>query len=586
MLIKKLLTGREVLIISKGKLDALLSCQALRIGDHLCGWGGTIGFAEKQVTNTDASPIQDSEAGINLARDEVLDNLNTAIAIFGMDRHLSFYNSAYASLWRFDPQWLANAPSLSEILERLRDRRQLPEVADFRVFKKEQKNLFGSLRTPKENLLHLPDGRTLKTIVAPYSPGGLVFCFEDVSDRLDLERSLKTLNAVQRETLDNLYEGIAVFGSDGKLKLSNPAFSQLWGLTETVLANSPHLSDVIHATRTQISGIETWSNEEWLAYVKNLMSQFSSRQATSGRIQLIDGVILDYSSVPLPDGAVLLNYLDVSDSARVEAALRQRADAMSEANRLKSEFIANVSFEVRTPLTTLKGFAEILAQEYFGKLNDRQMGYCQGIIDSSESLTSIINDILDMASIEAGMMALELDTVEIHAMLASVLNLINERARRKALEIDFQCPPNIGWIVADEKRLKQVLFYLLSNAVNVSPHRGTVRLETRRDTEKDVSTISFIITSLTSVVSQTEQQDIFSTLNSPAEGTAQKPRQEKMGAGLGLTLVQRFIELHGGDVQVKSPQGKGTTITCRLPATGSRHNDQPDLSVVSGSEPN
>jgi signal transduction histidine kinase/PAS domain-containing protein len=546
------------------------------------GWGGTIGFAEKQVTNNDAPAIRDPDAGANLARDEVLDNLSTAIAIFGPDRCLSFCNSAYASLWQFDLQWLADAPSLCEILERLRDRRQLPEVADFRVFKEEQKNLFGNLSVPRESLLHLPDGRTLRAIVAPYSADGLVFSFEDVSDRLDLERSFKTLNAVQRETLDNLYEGIAVFGSDGKLKLSNPAFSQLWGLAETVLAGDPHLSDVINATRPQIAGIETWSNEEWLAYVKNLMSQYSSRQATSGRLQLINGAILDYSSVPLPDGAVLLSYLDVSDSARVEAALRQRADAMSQANRLKSEFIANVSYEVRTPLTTLKGFAEILAQEYFGKLNARQKEYCQGILDSSEGLTSVINDILDMASIEAGMMTLELDTVEIHAMLASVLNLINERARRKALEINFDCPPDIGWIIADEKRLKQVLFYLLSNAVNVSPARGTVRLETRRDGEKDDATISFIITGLTSGVSQTEQLDIFSGLNNPAEGMVLNPGQAQMGAGLGLSLVQRFVELHGGDVQVKSPQGKGTTITCRLPATGSQHNDQADLSMVSG----
>jgi len=118
----------------------------------------------------------------------------------------------------------------------------------------------------------------------------------------------------------------------------------------------------------------------------------------------------------------------------VEAALRQRAEALSQANRLKSEFIANVSYEVRTPLTTLKGFADILAQEYFGDLNVRQKEYCQGILDSAQGLTNVINDILDMASIEAGMMTLELDTVEIHSMLASVLNLTSERARRKSLE--------------------------------------------------------------------------------------------------------------------------------------------------------
>jgi PAS domain-containing protein len=409
------------------------------------GWGGTIGFAEKHNTNNYSPAILNTDSKSNLARDEVLENLSTAIAIFGLDRRLSFYNRAYISLWQFDMQWLANAPSLNEIIDRLRDTRQLPEVANFSTFKEEQKNLFSNLTEPSESMLHLPDGRALRTIIGPYSAGGLIFSFEDVSERLNLERSLKTLNAVQRETLDNLYEGIAVFGSDGKLKLSNPAFSQLWGLSLTELTGTPHLSDVINQTRLRISGTETWNKDEWLSYVKKTIQQYFSRQTTSGRIHLVNGVVLDYSSVPLPDGAVLLNYLDVSDSDRVENALRQRADAMSQANQLNSEFIANVSYEVRTPLTTLKGFAEILAQEYFGKLNNRQKEYCQGILDSSEGLASVINNILDMASIEAGMMTLELDTIEIHAMLASVLNLIKERARRKNLKIDFHCPPNIGY---------------------------------------------------------------------------------------------------------------------------------------------
>ncbi len=544
------------------------------------GWSGTIGFAQALDAEFAHSSNVPSVTDNGLARDEVLDNLSTAIAIFGDNRRLLFCNSAYASLWRFDPVWLADEPSLSEILDRLRERRQLPEVADFRAFKEEQHAQFNDLNEPRETMLHLPDGRTFRSVVAPHSPGGIVYSYEDVSDRLDLERSFKTLNAVQRETLDNLYEGIAVFGSDGKMKLSNPAFAKIWGLSESVLAGEPHLTDFINATRALTAGVDSWSDEQWHAYVKNVVAQFTGRQAESGRIQLRNESILDYSSVPLPDGAVLLSYLDVSDSARVEAALRQRAEALAQANRLKSEFIANVSYEVRTPLTTLKGFADILAQEYFGTLNDRQREYCQGIIDSSQGLTSVINDILDMASIEAGMMTLELDTVEIHSMLASVLNLINERARRKSLEIDFDCSPDIGWIVADEKRLKQVLFYLLSNAVTVSPPRGRVRLHAQRSGENDDAFVSFVVTGQTSGVSQSEQLDIFSNLNSPTDPTSAHPGGVQMGAGLGLTLVQRFVDLHGGEVEVKSPQGRDTSITCRLPATGTRRDNRPDLSVV------
>jgi signal transduction histidine kinase len=545
------------------------------------GWSGTIGFALEQNYGDNAPPLAAPEPRTGLARDEVLDNLSTAIAIFGSNKRLKFCNGAYAALWGFDPDWLAEEPPLSEVFERLREQRQLPEVADFQAFKKEYKRLFTTLKAPEQSLSHLPDGRTLRCVIAPHTQGGLVFSYEDVSDRLDLERSFKSLNAVQRETLDNLYEGIAVFGSDGKMKLSNPAFAELWGLSDTVLTGEPRLSDVIDATRPLTAGVSSWSDEQWRAYVDNLIAQYTGRQAASGRVQLTNGCVLDCSSVPLPDGAVLLSYLDVSDSARVEAALRQRAEALTQANRLKSEFIANVSYEVRTPLTTLQGFADILAQEYFGALNDRQKEYCQGIIDSSQGLSSVINDILDMASIEAGMMTLELDTVEIHSMLASVLNLVNERARRKALEIDFDCPSDIGWIVADEKRLKQVLFYLLSNAVNVSPPRGTVHLQARRSGGKDEAYVSFMVTSLTTGVSEAEQLDIFSAFDKTPDHVPSPSSGAQMGVGLGLSLVQRFVELHGGEVEVKSPQGRGTTIVCTLPATGVGRSESPDLSVVS-----
>lgn len=534
------------------------------------GWKGTIGFAQTQLQSEQQSELK------------VLDNLSTAIAIFGSNKRLEFCNDAYANLWRFDPVWLASEPSLYEILDHLRDGRQLPEVADFRAFKEQQGALFGTLKMASDSLLHLPDGRTLRTVIAPHGAGGLVFSYEDVSDRLALERSFKTLNAVQRETLDNLYEGIAVFGSDGKMKLSNPSFAALWGLGEPVLTGVPHISDIIHATRPLIANIEDWNDAKWSAYVGDLVARYTGRQSAEGRIHLNDGRVLDYSSVPLPDGAVLLSYLDVSDSARVEAALRQRAEALTQANRLKSEFIANVSYEVRTPLTTLKGFADILSEEYFGTLNVRQKEYCQGIVDSAQGLTNVINDILDMASIEAGMMTLELDTVEIHSMLASVLNLTGERTRRKGLEIDFDCPPDIGWIVADEKRLKQVLFYLLSNAINVSPPRSTVSLHALRSGDGESSVVSFMITGQTYGAAQAEQLDIFSTFDNSGNGAIPRGEGVQMGVGLGLSLVQRFIELHGGDVEVKSPQGKGTTITCRLPATGAGVHEVADLSIVGG----
>ncbi|MDP6883356.1 MAG: PAS-domain containing protein, partial [Rhodospirillales bacterium] len=441
----------------------------------LPGGSQTLGFAIDRSPDAAVRTPKDDLA----AHNQVLENLATAVAIFAADTRLTFFNQAYAELWRLDPDWLSAGPPMGEILGQLREHRRLPEFADFRAFREEQLAQFTALGERLETMMHLPDGATIRCIASPHPLGGLVLTYEDVTDRLDLERSFKSLTAVQRETLDNLYEGIAVFGGDGRLKLNNPAFAMLWNLESESLGEDTHIADFIESTRPFLASIADWESHK-----ERLIARLMSREAGTGRLMRDDGTVLQHASVPLPDGGVLLSYMDVTDGYKVESALRDRAEALADADRLKSEFIANVSFEVRTPLTSIMGFAEVLSEEYFGKLNRRQKEYSQGILESSRTLMAIVSDILDLATIDAGRMALEIDTVDLHSMLAGVLGLIRERARRKALAVSFDCAPDIGWIVADTKRLRQVVFNLLGNAVAFTPPRGKIALAAeRRDDE-------------------------------------------------------------------------------------------------------
>lgn len=265
--------------------------------------------------------------------------------------------------------------------------------------------------------------------------------------------------------------------------------------------------------------------------------------------------------MPLPDGAVLLSYLDVTDSARVEEALTQKAAALGEANQLKSAFIANVSYEVQTPLKAVLGFTEILADEYYGALSPRQKEYIENIRETAQGLSTIVTDILDLASIEAGLIILDLDSIDIHAMMVSVLNLIRENARHKHIKIEFDCAPDIGWMAADERRLKQVLFNLLTNAVQFTPAHGTVALKANRNGNN----IQFIVADTGSGIPQADQERVFSTFE---RAVPVDEDQSQQGAGLGLSLVKNFVELHGGTVDLKSRPGRGTTFICRLPDTG------------------
>jgi signal transduction histidine kinase/PAS domain-containing protein len=518
--------------------------------------GGTIGFA---IDRTETEQIVDEFTRTGDARNAVLENLETAIVIFNAETRLEFFNHAYAALWGLDPDWLDTRPEYGEVLERLREQRSLPEFSNFRDFKLRQIEQFETLSEAREDLMHLPDGRTLRATVNRGTRGGLVFQFDNVSDRLDLERSYKSLGAVQREAFDHLHEGICVFGGDGRLKLFNPVFAGLWELDEGSLNEAFHVTGFVDHMRGAITVEGGWDDLSWGVHKDKVVARLMGREGTTGKLELANGTVVDYANVPLPDGAMLLSYLDVTDTARVEHALRQRAEAYADADRLKTEFIAKVSFEARTPLTTMIGFADMLNQEYFGKLNRRQGEYTKGIQETAEGLLTMLGDIFDLASIEAGRLELDRDTVDVHGLLVSALNLIRDRARARDLKLEFDCPPDIGWITADEKRLKQVIFNLLSNAVTFTPERGSLRLESRREGDD----LILIVADTGIGIPQADRERIFRPFEKGSVANG-----EATGAGLGLSLVRNFIELHGGSVDVKSPAGRGTTITCRLPAKG------------------
>ena len=525
----------------------------LETGDGAIGWAN------------DVSDLEQVEANLKRhveAHAQVLQSLNTSIAIYAPDRRLVFYNSEFIKLFDLDEGWLNGEPTLSEVLEAQRERRRLPEQADWRLYKKHVNDLFTSVTEPVEELLHLPDGSTIRHVVLPHPFGGLQFMSQDVTDRYTLERSYSTLTAVQRATLDNLFEAVAVFGADGKLKLSNPGFATLWELDQEQLDGEPHIADITELSRKLIDDGEDWEN-----YKTHHIARISERARSAMRLQRRDGKVLDCTYVPLPDGATLITYMDITDSFQVERALRDRAQALETADRLKSEFIANVSYELRTPLNTVIGFTEILANQYFGQLNDRQQEYVSGILQSSQQLLSLINNILDLATIEAGLMVLEIESIDLRATLITMLNLVQERVRTKRLQVEFKCAEDIGRLEADERRLKQIVFNLLNNAIKYTPAGGEITL----GASAKGSDILISVSDSGIGISHEEHDHAFERF-----WQADNPLARQGGTGLGLSLVKNFVELHGGTVTLDSDLDRGTTVNCLFP----RHHESSEGDTV------
>ena len=525
---------------------------------------GTIGFAvEHEAPRTDE--LENTLMRERALFGHMLETLDSGVAIFGPDRHLETFNAAYARLWGLSEDWLAEHPTLTQILEKLRDERRITEVSDFRAYRAEENNLFDTLQESRERMMHLPDGRTVRDRVTPAGHGGLMHVYDNMTDTLSLQRDNKTLDAVQRHTIDNLQEAVAVFGGDGRLELHNAAFARLWDLSLSDEGRQPHLSEIVERMREPGEDDGTWMKRR--SGILSSLTQRREHKARYRRATPDGGQVLDVATVPLPNGAVLASYLDVTEEAEVEAALRARAEMLEETDRLKSKFIADISYEVRTPLTTITGFSQILDAGYFGELTPRQKEYVHGIQETADGLMTVVADILELAAIESGTAALEKDAIDLHALLAQSMTLITERARHKELYLNFDVPTALGWLSADGRRLKQVVFNLLSNAVRFTPARGGVRLSASRDDNG----VTIAVTDNGVGIPQADIDRVFQKF---AKGD--QPDGEPDGAGLGLAMVKSFIELHGGTVTIKSSPNRGTTVTCYLPATGTEGGDARD----------
>lgn len=484
--------------------------------------------------------------------DRILDRVSAAIAVFDADNRLSFFNLAYQNLWEFDRKWLKTSPKDTDILDRLRELGRLPEVVNYPEWR-------ASVLAPaapgveREDWWHLPDGRILHVISQHRPDGGLTQLFVDETERLALESRFNELIGVQSETIDSLKEGVAVFATDGRLKLFNSAFATVWQLPKDKLKKSPHIDEIIADAETLYDDEETWQQ------LKLAITAFSDeRRPIDGQMVRVDNSVIDYATMPLPDGATLITFTDVTYSKRYERALVERNEALVAADRLKSQFIGRVSYELRTPLTNIIGFTELLGNPLFGELTRKQREYVADITSSSRTLLSIIDGLIDLAAIDAGSLELKYEEVDVRELIDAAALGVHERAVRANLMLDIAIADDAKTFIADKGRVHQVLYHLLSNAVGFSPEGSTVLIGCWREQGAMV----FQVEDSGIGIPEDALERVFEPFESHSRGSNHR------GAGLGLAVVKNLVELHHGTISVESTPGAGTTVTVRLPEHG------------------
>jgi signal transduction histidine kinase len=516
---------------------------------------GAFGSAGMATDVSEIETVREELKRTLRSHSETLDHLATAVAIFDGEQRLQFYNQAFQRLWGLDTAYLTQRPGNAEMLERLRADGRLSEQYAWREWKDDMLSVYRSVE-PQQNFWHLPDGQTLNVFATAHPQGGATWVFEDLTEQVNLEARYNTLVRVQGETIDHLAEGVCVFGGDGRMKLSNPAFRALWGISEASVAEGTHIKRIAELCQPSYE-----AEDGWPLFAGIITSLDDERRTHEGRFELKSGLILDYAVVPLPNAQTMLTFVNVTDTAKVERALTDKNDALQKADALKNDFVKHVSYELRTPLTNIIGFADLLKTPSIGELNERQAEYVDHIATSSAVLLMIVNDILDLATVDAGIMRLDLTDIDIAELLADAQEQIAGRLKENGLSLVIDAAVDIRGFVADRQRVRQILSKLLSNAANFAPAGSTIRLSCRRENDHVV----FAVADEGPGIPPSLLKSVFSRFETHGANGRRR------GAGLGLSIVDSFVSLHKGTVEVHSVEGEGTVITCRLPLEPVRH---------------
>lgn len=525
--------------------------RALRVSDLPLGDEGVAGYA------VDIEEMEEQARAFRAFREAqraMLDQLSAGVAQFDARHQLSFANQPFQRMFALSPEVLRDPPPFERLLDMARDSGHVPEARDFPAWRRERAAWF-TAGAPQEEAWTLRDGTHLRVVALPLPDGGLILIVEDRTEQLRLSAMRDTLLRTRTATFDSLSESLAVFAPDGRMQLWNRRFATDWGLDDEFLDTHPRIDALLERIKGKL--LRSVRAEA----VGNVVRAATlDRKQSGARVRLADGRTLELAGVPLPDGNGLLTVLDITNSQKAEAALRERNVALTEADAMKTRFLANMSYEFRTPLTSIGGFAELLQAGLGGDLNAQGSEYVAAILASVERLGEQIESALDLSQSEAGMLPLARDRIELMPFLTRLVEDRRTRIEQGGLSLDLRGGRSAGRITGDPRRLARAIGHLLDNAIAATAPGGRILIELSRQQVKDRDLARVVISDSGAGMDAQTLARALEGIKPSADGKAIERRQ-----GLGLPLARRLIEAHEGRLELTSEPGQGTTAIVDLP---------------------
>lgn len=519
----------------------------LRVSDLPLGEEGVAGYA---VDIEDMEELGRSFRAFREAQRSMLDQLSSGVAQFDARRQLVFANRPFQRIFALTPAAAQDSLSFERLLDLARDAGRLPEARDFPVWRRERAEWFTASEACEEAWA-LGDGTHLRIVAQPMPDGGLLLIAEDRTEQLQLSATRDTLLRTRTATFDSLYESVAVFAPNGRMQLWNRRFARDWGLEAEFLDTHPHVEALLEKIAPRLARPQLAKTVGDVVRAATL-----DRKQTGGRATLADGRTLRFTGVPLPDGNGLLAVLDITDAQKAETALKERNAALIEADAIKTRFLASMSYEFRTPLTSIGGFAELLQAGLGGELSEQGREYVGDILSSVGRLSEQIESVLDLSQSEAGMLPLARDKIELLPFVTAIAEERAKRIQEAELTLDLRGDKGVGRIEGDARRLGRAIGHLLDNAIAATPAGGRILLELSR--RKNGARI--VVSDDGPGMDAGALARALGGLKLSADGKAVERRQ-----GIGLPLARQLIEAHGGTLELLSEPGQGTAAIVDLP---------------------